>query len=354
MDSRRRTLIIIGSAALVFAALAAVVLWQRAAEGIARYTPVTFLPGFEAQAKDAARIEVSGHDGRFAVVLTPQGWVLPDRGNYPANFDEVRQTLITLAQLTTIAPKTSRPDWLHYVSLDDPPRGLGTDLVVKDARGAVLTHLIFGNVEELGNSTAVFVRHPGENQSYLARAVFPLNGAVANWIKTGLFDMGPGRLQEVVVTPASGPGYTVGRRFAADNVNVLKPEGGTPDPQIVDGLGFAVAAFMVSDVRPAAGIDFKGATKVEAHGFDGLAINLLVVKQGDDYWAQVSAATAPGVPSAITQEAAAVNARTQGWAFKVPAEKGAVLLTSLQRLMTPPAPKQGQIAPPGMAPPPGQ
>jgi hypothetical protein len=354
MDSRRRTLVIIGSAALIFAAAAGVVLWQRAAEGVARYAPVTFLPGFEEKAKDAARIEISGHEGRFVVALTPEGWVLPERGNYPANFDQVRQTLIALAQLTTIRPGTNRPDWLHYVSLDDPPQGLGTDLVVKDASGAVLTHLLFGNVEELGGSTAVFVRHPGDNQSYLARTVFALNGAVANWIKTGLFDMGPGRLQEVVVTPASGPGYTVGRRFAADNVNVLKPQGGTPDPQVINDLGFAVAAFIASDVRPAAGMDFKGATKVDAHGFDGLAINLLVIKQGEDYWAQVSAATAPGVPAAIVQEAAAVNARTQGWAFKLPAEKGAVMMTSLQRLMTPPAPKQGQIAPPGMAPPPGQ
>jgi len=354
MDSRRRTLAVIGGAALVFALAAGIVLWQRAAEGAARYTPVTFLPGFEEKAKDAARIEVSGHDGSFAVALSPNGWVLPDRGNYPAKFDEVRQTLISLAQLTTIAPKTSRSDWLHYISLDDPPKGLGTDLVVKDESGAVLTHLVFGNVEELGNGTAVFVRHPGDSQSYLARAVFPLHGTVENWLKTGLFDMGPGRLQEVVVTPAAGPGYTVGRHFAAQPVSVLKPEGGTPDPQIVDGLGFAVAAFAVSDVKPAAAIDFKGATRVEAHSFDGLAINLLVTRQGEDYWAQVNAATAPGVPAPITQEAAAVNARTSGWAFKMPPEKGAVLMTSLQRLMTPPAPKQGLIAPPGTAPPPGQ
>ncbi len=352
MDSRRRTLAVIGGAALVFAALAAIVLWQRAAEGVARYTPVTFLPGFEQKAKDAARIEIRGHDGSFAVALTPQGWVLPDRGNYPANFDQVRQTLISLAQLTTIAPKTSRPDWLHYLALDDPPRGLGTELTVKDAGGAVLARLVFGNDEEVGGGSAVFVRHPGENQSYLARAVFPLHGAVANWLKAGLFDMGPGRLQEVVVTPASGPGYTVGRMFGAQPVTMLKPAGGTPDPQIIDGLGFAVAAFTVSDVKPASGMDFKGATKVEAHSFDGLAINLSVIRQGEEYWAMVTAGAAPRAPAAIAQEAAAVNARTSGWAFRLPPEKGALLMTSLQRLMTPPAPKQGLIMPPGMRPPP--
>jgi hypothetical protein len=355
MDSRRRMLVILGSAALLFAALAGVVLWQRAAEGLARYTPVAFLPDFAARAKDAARIEVVGHDGRFVVALSPQGWVLPERGNYPADFNEVRQTLITLAQLTTIRPGTSRPDWLHYLSLDAPPKGLGTDLVVKDAGGAVLTHLVFGNVEDLGGTagTAIFVRRPGETQSYLAKAVFPLHGAVASWISRSVFDMGPGRLQQVVVTPATGPGFTVGRARPADNVSVLKPLGGTPDFQVMNELGFAVAAFTITDVQPAASIDFTGASQISARGFDGLAINLSVVQRGADIWTQVSATPAPTAPDSIVQEAAAVNARTRGWAFKVPPEKGALLLTSLQRLMTPPAPTPGQIAMPGAAPPSG-
>ena len=359
MEARRRTLVILGSAALFFALAAGVVLWQRAAQGLPRYTPVTFLPGFVDKAKDAARIEVTGHavdgdSGRFVVTLSPQGWVLPERGNYPADFNQVRQTLITLAQLTTIAPKTNRPDWLHYLSLDNPPKGLGTDLVVKDASGTVLAHLVFGNVEELGGTagTAIFVRRPGDTQSYLAKAVFPLQGAVANWISRSVFDMPPGRLQEVVVTPASGPGFTVGRARPTDNVSVLKPQGGTPDFQIINELGFAVAAFTITDVQPAAAIDFKGAAQVSAHGFDGLAINLTVTQRGAETWAQVSAAAAPGAPDAIAQEAAAVTARAHGWAFRLPPEKGAVLMTSLQRLMTPPAPRQGQIAMPGAAPPP--
>ena len=65
----------------------------------------------------------------------------------------------------------------------------------------------------------------------------------------------------------------------------------------------------------------------------------------------MSAAPAPKAPQTIVAEAAAINARTNGWAFKLPPEKGAVLMTSLQRLSTPPAPKQGQIAMPGVAPP---
>ena len=79
METRRRTFTNLGAAALVFAILAGIVLWQRAAEGLARYTPATFLPGFADKAKDAARIpgldigvdEASGweFDGRKVAVL---------------------------------------------------------------------------------------------------------------------------------------------------------------------------------------------------------------------------------------------------------------------------------------------
>ena len=94
---RRRILIALGSAALVFALLAVFAIWQRAAEGLPRYAAETFLPGFTEAAKNATRIEIVAPGGAFTVAQTPQGWILPDRGNYPADFDEVRRTLISLA-----------------------------------------------------------------------------------------------------------------------------------------------------------------------------------------------------------------------------------------------------------------
>jgi len=352
MDRRRRNLTVLAGAALLFSAAAGLAIWQRAAEGNHSFTPSLFLPGFAARANDAARIEIVGHDARFTVVKNGDSWVLADRGNYPANPQEVRQTLITLGQLTTIAPKTARADWLHYLALDMPPKGNGTDLTVKDASGGILAHLVFGNDEDLGGNagSAVFVRRPDESQAWLSSAVFPLHGDIADWMQKDLFDVGPGRLQEVVVQPPDGPGYTVGREMQSMPVHVISPKGGEADPQLVDQLGFAVASFVIADVRPAAGMDFSGATKVSARSFDGLAVNVEVVRRDGGIWTRISAAPAPKAPPAIVQEAAGINARTANWAFKVPPEKGEAMLVSQKRLLTPPAPKQGQIALPGMHP----
>jgi hypothetical protein len=346
---RRRILIVLGSAALLFALLAGFALTQRAAEGLPRHTPEIFLPGFAQAAQRAARIEITGPNGAFAVVQTPTGWVIPDRGNYPADFDEVRRTLISLAQLTTIAPKTQRPDWLTHLALATPPKGNGTQIMVKDAAGAVLAQLITGNSEELGDpsgGTGLFVRRPGENSAWLARAVFATHGDIGAWMLKRTVDIGPARLKSVSVFPAAGGGFTVGRATPNDPVGLEgTPPTAQPDAQLINEIGFAVATLSVEDVRPAGSVDFAGASRVIATSFDGLSVQFELAQLPDGVWARISAnAAAP----AAAQEAAAANARAGGWAFKVPAEKARALLVNRERVLTPPAAmaRQGVMATP--------
>ena len=346
---RRRILIGLGSAALIFGLAAVFALYQRAAEGMPRYASEIFLPGFAEAAKNATRIEILAPGGAFTVAQTPQGWVLPDRGNYPADFDEVRRTLISLAQLTTIAPKTERPDWLTHLALGTPPSGNGTLITVKDAKGAVLAQLITGNVEQLGDpsgATGLFVRRPGENRSWLVRAVFPTHGDIGSWMMKRVVDIGPARLKSVTVVPAAGASFTVGRAAAGDPVGVEGlPPTVTPDVQLVNEIGFAVATLSVEDVRPAGAMDFARAARVMATSFDGLAVQLELVQRLDGIWARIGA---NGTGPKAAEEAAGVNARARDWVFRLPAEKAKVLLVDRARLLTPPptVARQGAIAMP--------
>ena len=116
-DFRRRNLMILGGAALD----------QRGAGRMSRsikscrrpraqFTPGEFLPGFAARVKNSARIHVVSHSGSFDVVYSAaKGWTLPAKGNYPADFNQVRHTLLGMAALETVEPKTSRADWLGYL-----------------------------------------------------------------------------------------------------------------------------------------------------------------------------------------------------------------------------------------------
>ena len=330
--ARRRTLLILTGAVLLCGLLAGYAVWRRAAEGLPRYTSELFLPGFADRAGDAARIEVVGPNSAFTVIKeSPTGWVL-DRGNFPADFDEVRRTLISLAQLSTIAPKTERPDWLTHLSLGEPPRGNGTLLTVKDAQGAVLARLIAGNSVELGDvngAKGLFVRRPGENRAYLARAVFPVRGDIGSWMTKQMALIGPARLKSVTVIPPNGQGFTVLRPTPNDAVTLVGvPATAAVDFQLVNEIGFAVATFTPSDLRTADGVDFAGATRVVAQSFDGLTVNFELARRADGIWVRLNAAG--------TAQAADINARASGFAFRLPEEKGRVLLVDRQRVLTPP------------------
>jgi hypothetical protein len=342
--ARRRMLLILGSAALLFGLLAAYAVWRRAAEGLPRYTPELVLPGFADAAGNAARIEMSGPGGTFAVIKeSPTGWVL-DRGNFSADFDEVRRTLISLAQLTTIAPKTARPDWLAHLSLGEPPKS-GTLVTVKDAGGAVLARLITGNSVELGDpngAQGLFVRHPGESRAWLARAVFPVRGDIGSWLGKQMQLIGPARLKSVTVTPATGLGFSLGRATPSDPVTLAGVPATAPvDFQLINEIGFAIATFAPTDVRMAAGMDFTGAAHVAAASFDGLIVNFEIVRRPDGIWARLNASGGPGT------QAQDINARAAAFAFKLAEEKGRTLLVNRQRVLTPPVQRAREGVLPG-------
>ena len=209
----------------------------------------------------------SAHDSAFDVAYSAaKGWVLPARGDYPADFDQVRHTLIGLAALETVEPKTARADWLPYIGLDMPPRGSGTAITVSDKADKTLAAVIIGNSADLQNAqgaSGLFVRHPGDNQSYLARAVFTLHGNVADWLETGVMTIEPARLNTITVTPAQGAAFTVARDHPSDRQYKLEgpppPKGFTVNPVTINLIPQLITGFAFADVQPASQVDFSKA-----------------------------------------------------------------------------------------------
>ena len=356
-DFRRRNLIVLGVMAALSVALAAITLTIRAQENEAHFTPGEFLPGFAAHVKDAARIHIVSHDNAFDVAYLPsKGWVLPARGDYPADFDQVRHTLIGLAALETVEPKTARPDWLRYVGLDTPPRGNGIAITVSDRAGNVLAAVITGNSADLGNTqggSGLFVRHPGDDQSYLARAVFTPHGSLADWLSTGVMSINAARLNSVTITPLEGAPFTIAREHASDQEYKLQgppaPKGFAVNPVSVNLIPQLITDFTFADVRPASQLDFSKAAHLSAHTFDDQNIHIDAVSVSGAVWIRVSAQPDPGTPTMQRQEAARIAARAAGWAYKLSPDKGRLLMMTRDDLMTK-ADSGGPQAQPGLQP----
>jgi hypothetical protein len=356
MDFRRRNLIVLGALAAASVALAGVMLTLRAQEGRARFAPGEFLPGFAAHVKDATHIHVVSRDGTFDVDYLPAkgAWVLPARGNYPADFERVRQTLIGLAAMETVEPKTARADWLPYIGLDMPPKGNGVAITVSDKTNKTLAALIVGNTAELPNAqgaTGLFVRHPGDNQSYLARAVFGLHGNVADWLETGVMNIDAARLNRVTITPVGGAAFTVARPNPSSREYKLEgapPKGFAANPAMVNLIPQLITGFAFVDVRPAAQVDFSKAVHLTAHTFDMQNVRMDAVSVKDAVWVRISAQPDPGTPTMQRQEAAMINARAAEWAYKLSPDKGQLLMTTRDGLLTKAQPGGLDGLPPGM------
>jgi hypothetical protein len=349
-DPRRRNLAVLTLLAVLTVAWAAFALWQQSAQMAPKHHPHAFFPGL--QARNVSRIHIASKSGTVDLALKPEkGWVLTSRNDFPASFETVRQTLIGMQTLQALEPKTDRPEWLHFLGLDAPPKGDGVLIALSDDKGHTLASLIAGKSEDIGDSSGgmgLFVRKPDSNQSWLAKSVFEAKSNPADWLEKKLFDLDRSRIRETDVTPFGSPAYVVSRAKPADSDFVLTvlPKGRELSyPGSPNGPGAALTGFTFDDIKPAKDVDFTNAWRVQSKTFDGLEVTAQIVKQGQDIWATISAEGEPGKPAAA-KEARAIDAKTAGWAYKLPAYKGQQLMSPLESLLKPlNAPNQPAAAP---------
>ena len=346
-DPRRRNLAILAVIALVSILLAALGIWHQAAMTGEKTEVETVFPKLPGQVRKVARIHiVSKAHGVLDIAFNPQkGWMLPQHSNYRASFETLRATVVGLAALQTIEPATARADWYGKIAVDAPPKGNGTLIEVLDDKGAILASLIMGKETDIGDSSGaagIFIRKPGETQSWLARSVFEPKSDAASWLDKNVISIDRARIQSADVTPVSGPGFDVKRDKPNDPDFTLAPIPAGREiayPGAADSVAEAITGFSFDDVRPATDFDFSSAPRVVTRTFDGLVVTVKIVTQGPDFWAVVYAEGEPGKPDAA-REARAIDAHADGWAYKLPDYKGKLFMTTLDSLLKPLAAKK--------------
>ncbi len=340
-DPRRRNLAILAGIAALMVIFAAYGVWRQGTQFAPKYQAHTFFPDLPHASQSVARIRVASKKGAFEVARKPDGnWAISSRNNMPASFEQVNRTVVGIAGLQALEPKTARADWLRYVDLDAPPKGNGVLITLLDDKGQTLASVITGKSESIGDASGasgLFIRKPESTQSWLARSTFEPKTDIADWYDKKLVDIDRSRIQETDITPPEGPAYIVRREKKTDPdfrlVDVpkgreLSYEGAAETPAA------ALVGFSFEDAKPAKEFDFSKAWKVVTRTFDGLTVTVQVVQRGQDYWATLAAEAAPGKPEA-TKEARSINAKASGWVYKLPAFKGQQFMTKLDSLLKP-------------------
>ena len=294
-------------------------------------------PGLAAHLGDLAWMRLEHGSMRADFTAIGGHWAVVEKGNYPADEERIRHLLLGLADLTLLEPKTQRPDLLGRLELDDPTAGHSTLVSLQDRTGTTVAEVIVGKSRKDmlgGGNDGVYVRKPGEQQTWLARGSLALSPEDKEWLDRSIIAIPPARIVTVALTGADGTVLTL-QRGADGKFAVVNPPA---DAKFKQPAALAMPANVLDDlelddVRPAAEqpTPQSGVASAMLTTMDGLAITARVFAKDNVDWLALSA-SGGGKTEA---EAKAINARLARWSFAIPADRAKILRTRLGDLVEP-------------------
>jgi len=279
-------------------------------------------PGLAGKLGTAARIEITSKGQTLAIARNGEGWGLADRGNYPVQQDKLRELLTGLTELRITEPRTADPALLERLGVGDPASATSTAALVKllDGKGEILAQLIVGHrrVRTQGNlPESIYVRRPGENQSWLAEGRLPVDADPQLWFERDIANIDAKQVASVVVHRGD-----VVLEFARDGDKpALKLPAEHPklDDYRLEDVFRSLENLTLTEVKPAAEEPGEKIGTAAITLADGTVVEVTVfgVAQADpkqpgalDIWTQYSV-------RGNSDEAKKLAARVKGWAYQV-------------------------------------
>lgn len=302
----------------------------------------------------AATIEVKKPDGTLVVQRDGDRWVLPEKGGYPVRREKVRELLVGLTELKFLEPRTADAAQLARLGLDDPATPGSTALLLRvlDAAGAPIAELIIGRrrVRTQGNvPESVYVRRPGEAQSWLAEGRLPIDAEANLWLDRDIANLPAARMRRLEARRAGAVPVILARPADLPDapLEVLEPsDAPKPADEItLDEIARAFEFLTFLEVMPAAGLPGEPIGESAIAYTEGVGVTARLNRAGQDLWV-VLTATGDG------EEAKRLAARWAGWAYQIGPWKEKAFLPTPEDLRPrePVSADPSAEAPPGLPP----
>ncbi|KZD12590.1 DUF4340 domain-containing protein [Oceanibaculum pacificum] len=301
------------------------VLYQRNAAAIGVIDSEPVFPGLTDRLNDVAKVTISAEGETSTLVKQGEGWVVAESHDYPAKGEAVRALLLALADLRTMEAKTSRPEMFARLGVDsevDAPgaeKSTATLISLEAAGGGKIAEILVGKKRygRGGQADAHYVRLPDANQVWLAESRLDPRAEPIDWVDRLIADIDRGAVRQVTIASAEGAPLVIGKDSAEATDFVIRdmPDGAEIENQFqLNATAGTMDQLVFDAVRPAEGLDFGGAgTRYET--FDGLVVEVDFADADGKPWTRYRASTLPDASEAAKSAAAAINQRTQGWAY---------------------------------------
>lgn len=354
-----KSLSILIALTVIIAAIATVVVVRNRAAVTADRQPQHLFPSLAARVNDVAGIRLQQGTESLTITRSGEQWLVEKLGGYPAKFESVKELIVAMSDLKAIEPRTRTPGLYPRLGVEDPGTGAASTLLtLTDATGAELASLIVGNPgpPEIGAATTLFVRKPGDPQSWLARGRLTSTTDAMSWVSRDVFSLDNTRVQSVTITHPDGEQVVI-TRAASEVVNFSLadlPAGRTiRSPGTVNGIGQALGFVSADNIRTAAEFEWEAEDVViaEYRTFDGLLITIRSLAIDDTHWINISVSTTAPMEGAelggrdVVAEAEELNRKLSGWAFAVSSFKADQMRRRLEDLLLPPPEATPEAAP---------
>jgi Domain of unknown function (DUF4340) len=281
-------------------------------------------PDLAAQLGDLAWLRLAHGADAIDFASIGGAWTVVERANYPAAPARVRRLLRGLAELVLVAPKTRRPALFGRLGLDDPRHGRSTLVTAQDRAGKSVVALIVGKACRdplCGGVAGVYVRRPGNDQTWLARGALHLAGDATGWLDRRILDIAPSEIASITLTSADGAVLHLRRDTPAAAFAVAGlPAGAKVANTAALALpSRALVELQLDEVKPAAELPLpqRGVATATFATFAGITIELRLFAEAGRDWIRVSASG----KGAAAGDAAALDARLARWVYAVPADR---------------------------------
>ena len=294
-------------------------------------------PGLTPKLPQVARVEIT-HQGKQTVLekRADGGWGVASMHDYPVQEAKLRGMLTGLTELRLAEPRTKDPSEFSRLGVDDPNgANSGADLLrLVDAAGKPIVALIAGHRRVRSQANVpdeIYVRRPGENQSWLAEGDLQIDVDASLWLDRTVMNIGHERIVSVAV------GYQA-LAFGRQKGGKLELTQPADHPKLedykVDDVARALELLTFQEVKADA-----DAPKADAPGADvghavfttsdGLAVTATVFHADKDVWARF---TASATSDKAKAEAAALNGRLAGWTYQIGSWKEKSLVPTMDDL----------------------
>jgi hypothetical protein len=330
---------------------AAVVTNQQPSNGQQTKVDNYLFPALSADIEAASRLEMyrSASD-QPALSFSKQGdqWIVDSIG-YPMNFEMIRSLLRTLSQAKLNEKMTANAAHYHRLGLRDvsDPESIARVLRISDQAGNSLGGLVMGRTVARGGSANTYVRREGEAQTWLIGGVVEMTPEPEKWLDIVISDIPASAIKQAEIANADGDYLGVSKENPEQAIFTID---GLPDaaellyPGVANGVAEALNDFNLENVQTAESFTFtEGAiVRSEYQLFNGVVISVRSERRDTDYYAQLLVEY-HGSDSAALEQASSLQARVNGWVYKILPHKYKVLSKRMADLLV--APEVGPSAP---------